>query len=118
MFACLKELRNSAAAKLALLICVMGDEAAPCHPGVTEKITPKHGGKQFSEFEKFMIGVRDKDGDYLLVACTGKAAIQFKELLIAGRYVKVVGYKVNTHRKTQSTIRRRSVFLLTSIRPL
>ena len=51
LFACLKELRNSVAAKMSLLICVMGDEAAPFHHGVTENITPKQGGKQFVAFE-------------------------------------------------------------------
>jgi hypothetical protein len=79
-----------------LLNCVIGDEAAPFHHGVAEKITPKQGGKQFSEFEKFIIGVRDKDGDYLFVTSTSKAAIQFKDLLKPGRYYTVVNNRVNT----------------------
>jgi hypothetical protein len=96
----------------------MGDEAAPFHPGVTEKITPKHGGKQFSDFEKFIIGVRDKDGDYLLVTSTSKAAIQFNDLLKPGRYFKVVGYKVNTQENPKYYSPMLVFFPLTSIRPL
>ena len=100
-----------------LLICVMGDEAAPFHHGVTESITPKQGGKQFSAFETFIIGVRDKDGDYLLVTSTSKAAIQFRDLLKPGRYFKVVGYKVNTQENPKYYSPTLG-FPLTSIRPL
>ena len=96
LVATLRELKTTAARKLPIEVQIMGDEDAPVWAPFTQHIKPAaQAWRQFKAFDKFCVGARDKDNNYVLLSSVGaKAIATCKEYFNPGLQWRISNYKV------------------------
>ena len=95
LIATLKELKSPSARALPIEVRIMGDTDAPVWAPFTQKVKPSTTGRQFTPFDKFCVGARDKHNNYVMLSVVGPKPIATWKIHFApGKQLRISGYKV------------------------